>query len=68
VPDTIVAAATPAGYGGIAVVRLSGAAVPVIAAQLLGALPAPRLAPPPRRRPTSSSCATPPRGGRSGRR
>jgi tRNA modification GTPase len=42
--DTIVAAATPAGYGGIAIVRVSGPAVPLIAAQLLGALPAPRLA------------------------
>ena len=39
--DTIVAAATPAGYGGIAIVRVSGPAVPLIAAQMLGALPAP---------------------------
>jgi tRNA modification GTPase len=44
VRDTIVAAATAAGYAGIAVVRVSGPAVPVIAAQLLGALPAPRRA------------------------
>jgi tRNA modification GTPase len=44
VRDTIVAAATPAGYGGISIVRLSGPAVPVIGEQLLGALPAPRLA------------------------
>lgn len=43
-PDTIVAAATPPGRGGIAIVRLSGAAVPAIAAHLLGSLPAPRLA------------------------
>jgi tRNA modification GTPase len=40
--DTIVAAATPPGHGGIAVVRVSGLAVPDIALQLLGALPAPR--------------------------
>ncbi len=43
-PDTIVAAATPPGYGGIAIVRLSGPAVPAIATAMLGALPAPRLA------------------------
>ena len=42
--DTIVAVATPPGRGGIAVVRVSGAAVPAIAATLLGALPAPRYA------------------------
>jgi tRNA modification GTPase len=42
--DTIVAAATPPGRGGIAIVRLSGPEVPAIAAQLLGALPAPRFA------------------------
>ena len=40
--DTIVAAATPPGRGGIGVVRLSGPAVPRIAIQLLTALPAPR--------------------------
>jgi tRNA modification GTPase len=43
-PDTIVAAATPPGRGGIAVVRLSGRAVPAIAETLLGATPAPRRA------------------------
>ena len=42
--DTIVAAATPPGRGGIAIVRLSGHKVPAIATTLLGALPAPRLA------------------------
>jgi tRNA modification GTPase len=42
--DTIVAAATPPGRGGIAIVRLSGPEVPAIAAKLLGALPAPRFA------------------------
>lgn len=40
--DTIVAAATPAGRGGIGIVRLSGPAVPEIALGLLGELPAPR--------------------------
>jgi tRNA modification GTPase len=43
-PDTIVAAATPPGRGGIAIVRLSGPSVPAIAAELLGLLPAPRFA------------------------
>ncbi len=43
-PDTIVAAATPPGRGGIAIVRLSGPAVPAIAETLLGATPAPRRA------------------------
>jgi tRNA modification GTPase len=43
-PDTIVAAATPPGRGGIAIVRLSGPLVPAIAVTMLGALPAPRLA------------------------
>jgi tRNA modification GTPase len=42
--NTIVAAATPPGRGGIAIVRLSGPEVPAIAAKLLGALPAPRFA------------------------
>jgi tRNA modification GTPase len=42
--DTIVAVATPPGRGGVAVVRVSGPAVPDIAATLLGALPAPRYA------------------------
>jgi len=40
--DTIVAAATPSGRGGVAVVRISGPLVPQIARQLLGSLPAPR--------------------------
>jgi tRNA modification GTPase len=42
--DTIVAAATPAGRGGIAIVRVSGSRVPQIAAALLGRLPSPRFA------------------------
>jgi tRNA modification GTPase len=42
--DTIVAAATPTGRGGVAVVRISGAAVPDIAAAMLGKLPAARYA------------------------
>jgi tRNA modification GTPase len=37
--DTIVAAATPPGRGGIGIVRLSGPLVPAIAAALLGELP-----------------------------
>jgi tRNA modification GTPase len=40
--DTIVAAATPPGRGGIGVVRVSGPAVPRIGAALLGRLPEPR--------------------------
>lgn len=40
--DTIVAVATPAGAGGIGVVRVSGPDVPDIARALLGALPPPR--------------------------
>ena len=40
--DTIVAAATPPGVGGIAVVRVSGERVPEIARRVLGELPAPR--------------------------
>ncbi|TAK88159.1 MAG: tRNA uridine-5-carboxymethylaminomethyl(34) synthesis GTPase MnmE [Betaproteobacteria bacterium] len=40
--DTIAAIATPAGRGGIGVVRLSGAAVPEISKKLIGRLPAPR--------------------------
>jgi tRNA modification GTPase len=40
--DTIVAPATPPGRGGIAIVRLSGSAVPAIASKLLGGLPEPR--------------------------
>jgi len=40
--DTIAAIATPAGRGGIGVVRVSGAAVPEISGKLLGAVPGPR--------------------------
>jgi len=40
--DTIVARATPAGRGGVAVVRVSGPGVREIAVALAGALPAPR--------------------------
>ena len=40
--ETIVAAATPPGRGGIGIVRLSGPKVPEIAAVMLGELPAPR--------------------------
>jgi tRNA modification GTPase len=43
-PDTIVAAATPPGRGGIGIVRVSGAKVPEIAAVLVGDLPTPRRA------------------------
>jgi tRNA modification GTPase len=42
--DTIVAAATPSGRGGIAIVRVSGARVPALARAMLGSLPPPRLA------------------------
>jgi len=42
--DTIVAAATPPGRGGIGIVRLSGPKVPEFAAVLLGELPQPRRA------------------------
>jgi tRNA modification GTPase len=44
VHDTIVAAATPPGSGGIAVVRVSGALVEDIACAMLGGLPEPRVA------------------------
>lgn len=40
--DTIAAIATPSGAGGIGVVRVSGPAVLLIAAALLGTIPAPR--------------------------
>jgi tRNA modification GTPase len=40
--DTIVAVATPAGRGGIGVVRISGARVPEISRKILGRLPAAR--------------------------
>lgn len=42
--DTIVAASTPPGRGGVAVVRISGPGVPQIALALLGKVPAPRYA------------------------
>ncbi len=42
--DTIVAPATPAGRGGVAIVRVSGPRVPEIAATLLGDLPPARQA------------------------
>jgi tRNA modification GTPase len=41
-PDTIVAAATPPGRGGVGVVRVSGPKAPQIAATLVGELPAAR--------------------------
>ena len=44
VRDTIVAAATPPGTGGIAIVRLSGPEVPRIARAMLGRLPEARFA------------------------
>jgi tRNA modification GTPase len=42
--DTIAAIATPAGRGGIGVVRLSGPRVPEFATVLIGRLPEPRMA------------------------
>jgi len=42
--DTIAAIATPAGRGGIGIVRLSGSRVPEMAARILGFLPEPRRA------------------------
>jgi len=42
--DTIVAVATPAGRGGIGVVRLSGERATAIARRMLGGLPQPRVA------------------------
>src|SRR6478735_9297339 len=42
--DTIVAAATPPGRGGVAIVRASGPEVPRLAAELLGSIPVPRFA------------------------
>ncbi len=41
-PETIVAAATPPGRGGIGIVRISGPATRGIATAILGKLPAPR--------------------------
>src|SRR5687768_15989265 len=43
-PDTIVAAATPPGRGGVGIVRVSGPKTPEIAATLVGDLPEPRRA------------------------
>ena len=42
--DTIAAIATPAGQGGVGIVRVSGPQVPALARQLLGTLPAERRA------------------------
>jgi tRNA modification GTPase len=42
--DTIVAAATPPGRGGIGIVRISGPRVSEIAAEMIGGVPAPRVA------------------------
>lgn len=42
--ETIAALASPPGRGALGVIRVSGSAVPHIAAQLLGALPSPRTA------------------------
>lgn len=42
--DTIVARASASGRGGVTVIRISGAAVPAMAVELLGELPAPRYA------------------------
>ena len=44
VPDTIAAVATPAGRGGIGIVRVSGPKVPAIAQAVLGRLPEARQA------------------------
>lgn len=44
--DTIVAQATPPGYGGIGIVRVSGPKVPVIAEGILKRLPSPNRAEP----------------------
>jgi tRNA modification GTPase len=43
-PDTIVAAATPPGTGGVGIVRVSGDKVEAIASAMLGSLPEPRYA------------------------
>ncbi len=43
-PETIAAIATPAGKGGIGIVRISGPAVPQLARALIGRLPEPRRA------------------------
>ena len=44
VPDTIAAIATPAGQGGVGVIRLSGSKAHVICKELIGSLPKPRQA------------------------
>ena len=44
ISDTIGAVATPAGYGGIGVVRVSGPTVRQVAQALIGKLPPPRFA------------------------
>ena len=43
-PETIAAIASPTGRGALGVIRVSGSSVPHIAVQLLGTLPAPRVA------------------------
>jgi tRNA modification GTPase len=43
-PDTIVAIASPAGRGAVGVIRVSGAEVPRVAAEILGLVPPPRRA------------------------
>ena len=43
-PDTIAAVATPAGRGGIGIVRISGPGVAQLASALIGRLPDPRVA------------------------
>jgi tRNA modification GTPase len=42
--ETIAAVATPPGFGGVGIVRVSGPLAPEIARRLLGRLPSPRLA------------------------
>lgn len=42
--DTIVAQATPPGRGGVAIIRISGKLVPVVASNILGMIPPPRQA------------------------
>ena len=44
IKDTIAARATPSGRGGIGIIRVSGPGVTQIGRQILGAMPAPRLA------------------------
>jgi tRNA modification GTPase len=46
IQDTIVAAATPPGKGGIGIVRMSGRDAETIATKMLGVLPEPRVATP----------------------